>query len=85
MRADTAQVAEGRRELLNALNLYTKGIVRLRAGIREALNPGGNSGLAKAKSAIKSMRKAAQRAGAGRAQDRLARVVEDDPERGPAA
>ena len=32
-RADTPQVAEGRRELLNALNLYAKGLKRLRAGI----------------------------------------------------
>jgi hypothetical protein len=61
-RADTPQVAEGRRDLLNALNLYTKGIVRLRAGIREALKPGGSSGVAKIKSAQRSMRKASNRA-----------------------
>jgi hypothetical protein len=61
-RADTPQVAEGRRELLNALNLYTKGIVRLRAGIREALRPGGNSGVAKIRSAQRSMGKASNRA-----------------------
>jgi parvulin-like peptidyl-prolyl isomerase len=61
-RADTPVVAEGRRQLLNALNLYTKGIVRLRSGIREALNPGGNSGVAKLKSARRSMRKASNRA-----------------------
>ena len=62
-RADTPQVAEGRRELLNALNLYAKGLKRLRAGIREALNAGGNSGVAKIRSAQRSMRKASNRAG----------------------
>ena len=35
--------------MLDALNLYTKGIRRFQKAIRQALNDGGNSGCSKAK------------------------------------
>jgi hypothetical protein len=62
-RADTPQVAEGRRELLNALNHYNKGLAKLRQGLRQALNAGGNSGVTKARAGLRNMRTAARRAG----------------------
>jgi len=61
--ADTAPVASGREKMLDALDLYNKGIRRLQKAIRQALNSGGNSGVAKAKQALKNMRTASKRVG----------------------
>src|SRR3954471_19995216 len=47
--ADTALVAEGQKEMLAALDLYTKGIRRFQKAVRQALRPGGASGYSKAK------------------------------------
>ena len=49
--ADTPQVAEGQKEMLDALELYTKGIRRFQKAVRQALNAGGTSGYSKAKAA----------------------------------
>jgi len=57
-RADTERVAEGRRELLDALNLYNRGLGKLDGALREAIRDGGNSGDAKAKSALRTLTKA---------------------------
>ena len=57
-RADTPRVAEGRRELT-----YNQGLRKLQTGIKQALRPGGESGVAKAKSALRDLRNAARRAG----------------------
>ena len=62
--ADTPQVAEGRSDLLNALDHYNNGLAKLRQGLRQALNAGGNSGVAKARAGLRNMRTAARRAGA---------------------
>jgi hypothetical protein len=62
-RADTPQVARGRRDLMNALNLYNKGLTKLNMAIRQALHSGGNSGVAKAKAALRNMNTAARRVG----------------------
>ena len=60
-RADTERVAEGRRELLDALNLYNKGLGKLHTALTQAINDGGASGDAKAKSALKTLTTAVKR------------------------
>jgi hypothetical protein len=61
--ADTPKVAEGQKEMLDALQLYTKGIRRFQKAVREALHDGGNSGYTKAKKAGNNMRTAIKRVG----------------------
>jgi hypothetical protein len=67
--ADTPQVAEGQKEMLDALDLYNKGIRRFQKAVRQALNAGGSSGYAKAKAAGRNMRTAIKRV--GRAADKI--------------
>jgi hypothetical protein len=59
--ADTPQVAEGQKDMLSALDLYTKGIRRFQKAVRQALHSGGSSGGAKAAAAGRNMRTAAKR------------------------
>lgn len=61
--ADTEPIAAARVKMLDALNLYIKGIRRLQQGINQALRNGGNSGVTKAKQALKNMRTASKRIG----------------------
>ena len=61
--ADTPKVAEGQKEMLDALQLYTKGIRRFQKAVRQALNDGGSSGYSKAKAAGRNMRTAIKRVG----------------------
>src|SRR4051812_18052123 len=61
--ADTPQVAQGQKEMLDALELYTKGIRRFQKAVRQALHSGGASGYAKAKAAGRNMRTAIRRVG----------------------
>ncbi|RKQ86328.1 hypothetical protein C8N24_4338 [Solirubrobacter pauli] len=61
--ADTEPVAAGRQKMLDALDLYNKGIRRLQKGINQALANGGGSGVKKAKQALKNMRTASKRIG----------------------
>jgi hypothetical protein len=61
--ADTPQVAEGQKEMLAALDLYTKGLRRFQKAVRQARHAGGASGYAKAKAAGRNMRTAAKRVG----------------------
>ncbi len=61
--ADTPMVAEGQKEMLDALQLYTKGIRRFQKAVRQALNAGGSSGYSKAKAAGRNMRTAIKRVG----------------------
>jgi hypothetical protein len=68
--ADTPQVAEGQKEMLDALQLYTKGIRRFQKAVRQALRPGGTNGYAKAKAAGRNMRTAIKRV--GRAAEKIA-------------
>ena len=68
--ADTPRVAEGQKEMLDALQLYTKGIRRFQKAVREALHAGGNSGYTKAKKAGNNMRTAIKRVAA--AADKIA-------------
>jgi hypothetical protein len=60
-RADSAKVKKGRREMLDALNLYDKGLNKLHTALTQAINAGGSSGETKAKSAIKNMETAVRR------------------------
>ena len=61
--ADTPQVAEGQKDMLDALDLYTKGLRRFQTAVRQALHHGGASGYSKAKAAGRNMRTAAKRVG----------------------
>ena len=61
--ADTPQVAEGQKEMLDALDLYTKGLRRFQTAVRQALHRGGSSGYSKARAAGRNMRTAAKRVG----------------------
>ena len=61
--ADTPQVAQGQKEMLDALDLYTKGLRRFQKAVRQALHSGGSSGYSKAKAAGRNMRTAAKRVG----------------------
>ena len=56
--------------MLDALELYTKGIRRFQKAVREALHAGGNSGYTKAKKAGHNMRTAIKRVAA--AADKIA-------------
>ena len=60
-RADTARVKEGRREMIDALNLYDRGLNKLHTALTQAINAGGSSGEAKTRSAIKNMATAVRR------------------------
>ena len=60
-RADSAKVKKGRREMLDALNLYDKGLNKLHTALTQAINSGGSSGEAKARSAVKNMATAVRR------------------------
>jgi type I site-specific restriction-modification system R (restriction) subunit len=60
-RADSAKVKKGRREMLDALNLYDRGLNKLHTALTQAINAGGASGEAKARSAIKNMATAVRR------------------------
>jgi hypothetical protein len=60
-KADTPKVAKGRRGLLDALKLYNHGLDKLRTALTQAQHAGGNSGEAKAKSALKTMTTAVKR------------------------
>ena len=62
--ADTPQVAEGQKDMLDALDLYTKGIRRFQKAVRQALHAGGSSGYSKAKAAGRNMRTAIKRVAA---------------------
>jgi hypothetical protein len=59
--ADTAPVAKGRLQMLNALNLYTKGIRKLQKAIRQALHSGGSSGYGRARAAFQNMATASKK------------------------
>lgn len=61
-RADTAGVAEGRRELIDALNLYDRGLNKFHTALTQAIEPGGSDGEAKARSALRNIRTAVRRA-----------------------
>jgi hypothetical protein len=61
--ADTEPIAAGQKTMINALNLYIKGLRRLTKGLNLSLKNGGNSGVKEAKRALKNMRTAAKRAG----------------------
>ena len=50
--------------MLDALNLYDRGLNKFHTALTQAINDGGNSGVSKAKSAIKNMSTAARRIGA---------------------
>ena len=60
-RADSETVAKGRRQLLDALKLYNHGLNKLHTALTQAINDGGASGEAKARSALKDMRTAVRR------------------------
>jgi hypothetical protein len=60
---ETEPIAAGRQKMLDALDLYNKGIRRLQKGINQALANGGGSGVKKAKQALKNMRTASKRIG----------------------
>jgi hypothetical protein len=60
-RADSAKVKKGRRDMLDALNLYDRGLNKLHTALTQAINAGGASGEAKARSAIKNMATAVRR------------------------
>src|SRR3954451_4029028 len=62
--ADTPRVADGQKDMLDALELYTKGIRRFQKAVRQALNDGGSSGYSKAKAAGRNMRTAIKRVAA---------------------
>jgi len=68
--ADTPQVAQGQKEMLDALELYTKGIRRFQKAVRQALHSGGASGYSKARAAGRNMRTAIKRV--GRAAEKIA-------------
>jgi hypothetical protein len=59
--ADTPAVAKGRLQMLNALNLYTKGIRKLQKAIRQALHSGGSSGYGRARAAFQNMSTASKK------------------------
>jgi hypothetical protein len=61
--ADTEPIAAGQKKMLKALNLYMTGLRRLTQGLNMALRNGGNSGISKAKRALKNMRTASKRVG----------------------
>ncbi|MBE2316091.1 hypothetical protein DVA67_008895 [Solirubrobacter sp. CPCC 204708] len=60
---DTAPIGAAKDRMLEALALYNKGIRRLQKGINQALANGGNSGVRKARQALKNMRTASKRIG----------------------
>ncbi len=60
--AETEPVAAAQRKLLRALDLYMTGLRRFQQGLNMALRNGGNSGISKAKRAIKNMRTASRQA-----------------------
>ena len=59
---ETEPVASAKKKLLDALDLYTTGLRRFQQGLNMALRNGGNSGITKAKRAIKNMNLASKRA-----------------------
>ena len=59
---ETEPVASAKQKLLAALDLYTTGLRRFQQGLNMALRNGGNSGITKAKRAIKNMKLASKRA-----------------------
>ena len=59
--ADTAPVAKGRLQMLNALNLYNRGIKKLQKAIRQALHSGGSSGYGRARAALQNMKTASKK------------------------
>ena len=59
---ETEPVAAAKKKLLDALDLYTTGLRRFQQGLNMALRNGGNSGITKAKRAIKNMNLASKRA-----------------------
>ena len=59
---ETEPVASAKQKLLDALDLYTTGLRRFQQGLNMALRNGGNSGITKAKRAIKNMNLASKRA-----------------------
>jgi hypothetical protein len=61
--AETEPIAAAQKKMLDALDLYRKGLRRLTQGLNMALNNGGNSGVSKAKRALKNMRTASKRVG----------------------
>jgi hypothetical protein len=60
-RADSAKVKTGRRQMLDAWNLYDRGLNKLHTALTQAIDAGGASGEAKARSAIKNMATAVRR------------------------
>jgi hypothetical protein len=59
--ADTPAVAKGRLQMLNALNLYTRGIRKLQKAIRQSLHAGGSSGYGRARAAFRNMSTASKK------------------------
>jgi hypothetical protein len=57
-KADTARVSEGRREMLDALNLYNKGLATFKVALNQAIKSGGDRGGAKARTALNTLLKA---------------------------
>jgi hypothetical protein len=60
-RADSAKVKKGRRMMLDAINLYDRGLNKFHTALTQAINAGGASGDAKAKSALKDIATAVRR------------------------
>jgi hypothetical protein len=60
-RADSAKVKKGRRMMLDAINLYDRGLNKFHTALTQAINAGGASGEAKAKSALKDIATAIRR------------------------
>jgi Ni/Co efflux regulator RcnB len=61
-RADSPKVKDGRRELLDALNLYDRGLNKFHTALTQAIQKGGSNGEAKAKSALNNIKTAVRRA-----------------------
>jgi hypothetical protein len=60
-RAGSAKVKKGRRMMLDAINLYDRGLNKFHTALTQAINAGGASGEAKAKSALKDIATAIRR------------------------
>jgi soluble cytochrome b562 len=63
--ADSAQVKEGRNELLKGLSEYNHGLTKLKTALRQAIKTNGRGGEASAKAAIKTLNKALKKVESG--------------------
>ena len=59
--ADSAKVKLGRKQMLSALDLYTKGLRKLQHAIRQALHAGGSSGYSRARAAAQNLTTASKK------------------------